>query len=90
MGNIDIKVKSSSGNTYTSLYTGNANLLPSPFPAECNYRRMVLGYMVDGQPTAATTGSGTYAPNWSTGALLPSGQNAYPAGVYTVHRPVQT
>ena len=29
-------------------------------------------------------GAANYAPNWSTGAVDSTGQNAYPAGVYTV------
>ena len=85
IGNIDIKVKSASGNTYTSLYTGGSNFATQSIVGQ-NVTTAVWfwGTNGGGQPTTATTGSGSYAPNWSTGALLPSGQNAYPAGVYTV------
>jgi len=81
-GNMDIKVKSASGNTYTSLYTNNATTPTWPITAQNVTTAVWFWGTKDGQ-TPGTSNVAT-APNWSSDAMLPSGQNAYPAGVYTV------
>src|SRR5208337_2209222 len=82
-GNMDIKVKSASGNTYTSLYTNNASFSTWPITSQNVTSAVWFWGTVNGLTPAAGSTNGL-ASNWSTGALLPSGQNAYPAGVYTV------
>ena len=80
VGNIDLKVKSASGNTYNALFA-NITDLTSTSITQQNVTSPVwyFGTLGGNQPSASN-----YAPNWSTGALDASGQPAYPAGVYTV------
>ena len=80
VGNIDLKVKSSSGNTYTALFANTTDLSTKSITQQ-NVTAPVWywGTMDGNQPSAAN-----WAPNWSTGAVDASGQLAYPAGVYTV------
>ena len=80
VGNIDLKVKSASGNTYNALFA-NITDLTSTSITQQNVTSPVwyFGTSDGNQPSASN-----WAPNWSTGALDASGQPAYPAGVYTV------
>jgi PGF-CTERM protein len=81
-GNVDLKVLSSSGNTYTALYTDNLGTgnYATITSQKVNSTSWYFGTSNGQVPTTSNSGL-----NWSTGALLPgSGQNAYPAGVYTV------
>ncbi len=79
-GNVDIKVKSASGNTYTALFANTTDLtVKSITQQNVNLPSWFWGTSDGNQP-----GAGNYAPNWSTGAVDSTGQNAYPAGVYTV------
>jgi len=81
-GNVDLKVISSSGNTYTALYYDNlgTNNYVTITNQLVNATSWYFGTSNGQVPTTSNSGK-----NWSTGALLPgTGQNAYPAGVYTV------
>ena len=83
IGNIDIKVKTAAGNTYTALYTSNATqgALANKSITQQNVTAPLWfwGTLDGNQPTTTNV-----ADNWSTGATDATGQNAYPAGVYTV------
>jgi len=79
-GNFDIKVKSSTGNTYTALYTGAAGFATQTITQQNVNSQSWFWGTSDGQ----TPSTSNAAPNWSTGAADPSGQPAYPAGVYTI------
>jgi hypothetical protein len=69
-GYLDIKVKSESGTTYTSMYYTTTST------------QSLIKQNVSYQPW--TWGNTASAPlNWSTGVLV-NGQYAYPAGTYTV------
>ncbi|MFY9750673.1 MAG: MEMAR_RS02690 family S-layer glycoprotein, partial [Methanoregula sp.] len=79
-GNVDIKVKSASGNTYTAVFANTTDLTTKSITQQnVNLPSWFWGTSDGNQPGAAN-----YAPNWSTGAVDSTGQNAYPAGVYTV------
>jgi PGF-CTERM protein len=90
VGNIDIKVKSASGNTYTSLYVANTtqnSLITQPIAAQ----NVTLPLWFWGTPGGQVPV--TFAANpvvfgnqfsWATGATDSSGNYAYPAGIYTV------
>ena len=79
VGSVDIRLKSDSGNTYTSVYNDSALHTVSLTKVNVTLPSFFFG-TADGQVPSATN----YAPNWSTGAIDATGQNAYPAGVYTV------
>jgi PGF-CTERM protein len=79
-GNVDLKVKSASGNTYNALYANTTDFTTVSITKQIVNQPSWFWGTSDGNVPA----SNNYAPNWSTGAMLPSGQNAYPAGVYTV------
>ncbi|MGA9086342.1 MAG: DUF3821 domain-containing protein, partial [Methanoregula sp.] len=67
-GNVDIKVKSSTGNTYTSVYTNNATN-PTWLVTAQNVTSAVWFWgTTDGQTPG--TSNTALAANWSTGALL--------------------
>jgi len=78
-GYMDIRVKTPSGTTLSSLLNGNVN-------AGGTYQTMTAmnvstpTWIWGEVPGTATIGGG----NWSTGALDVNGQQAYPAGTYTV------
>jgi len=80
-GNVDLKVISASGNTYTGLYSDLVGQVVTPITQQnVNSTSWFWGTSNGQVPTTSNVGA-----NWSTGATLPgSGQNAYPAGVYTV------
>jgi PGF-CTERM protein len=80
-GNVDIKVNSASGNTYTSVYNGIGFGTTPLTQQNVNSQSWFWGTSNGQVPSSSPSNA---APNWSTGAILPSGQNAYPAGVYTV------
>ena len=74
-GNVDIKVKSASGNTYTALFANTTDLTTKSITQQnVNLPSWFWGTSDGNQPGAAN-----YAPNWSTGAVDSTGQNAYPA-----------
>jgi hypothetical protein len=78
-GNVDIKVKSASGNTYIALFNG-MGLSTTPLTQQNVSSPLWYWGTTDGNvPSSANA-----APNWSTGAVDASSNNAYPAGVYTV------
>ncbi|HVP97567.1 MEMAR_RS02690 family S-layer glycoprotein, partial [Methanoregula sp.] len=79
-GNVDIKVKSASGNTYTALYSNTTDLTTKSITQQ----NVTLPLWFWGTSNGGVPAAGNYAPNWSTGAVDATGQNAYPAGVYTV------
>jgi len=82
LGNIDIKVKSATGNTYLALYSNVSDKTTKSITAQNVTSGVWFWGTSDGnQPSKAPS---NYAPNWSTGSIDASGQNAYPAGVYTV------
>jgi PGF-CTERM protein len=77
-GNIDIEVKSSTGNTYSSLYvTKNGPTAPLT-GLFVNYSLWFWG------ETTPSVSSDTADTLWATGAVDSTGNNAYPAGSYTV------
>jgi PGF-CTERM protein len=83
-GNVDIKVKSDSGNTYTALYNATG--------ASASYGSIALTYQFATLPSwywgtanhQYPSTSNVDLANWSTGASDASGQLAYPTGTYTV------
>ncbi len=80
VGNVDIKVKSSTGNTYIKLFNGSANFATTSLTSQNVTLPLWFWGTMDGNvPSAANSAS-----NWSTGASDQTGQLAYPAGVYTV------
>jgi len=70
-GYLDIKVKSETGTTYTSLYDASRTA------------NTIVRLNVSNQPWTWGTAPG-FSANWSTDVLDTSGQYAYPAGTYTV------
>jgi len=91
-GFIDIKVKTAAGNTLTALWNNNAltggalqnityqNVTVQPWYWNTVKPSNTAGAMNGIGGTTYTTGSGS----WYTGATDTSGQQAYPAGTYTV------
>lgn len=77
-GNMDIKVKPASGNTYASLYNQSGGVSGIQFQP-VNQSLWFWGTQGGQVPTATNV---MWA--WATGAVDSTGQNAYPAGVYTV------
>jgi len=80
-GYVDIKVKTSAGNTLTALWNKSA--------ANGGVQIPITNLNVTYQPWFwGTAGTKGIVPgvdnNWSTGATDTSGQNAYPPGTYTV------
>src|SRR5208337_1401113 len=82
VGNVDIKVKSASGNTYIALFNGTGFSTTSLVSQNVTLPLWFWGTSDGNVPTAAPVSNS--ASNWSTGAVDQTGQNAYPAGVYTV------
>ncbi len=81
-GNMDINLVGPTGSTFQSLYTGNATV-PIASLVQQNVTSAVWFWGITDGQTPGTSNT-ALAANWSTGALLPSGQSAYPAGVYTI------
>jgi len=91
-GYVDIRVKTAAGNTLTGLWNNNA-LASGAQIQNITYLNVTVQpwywNTVSQFTSAAPNGIGgtTYAVgvgNWSTGATDTSGQQAYPAGTYTV------
>ncbi len=80
-GNMDIKVKSESGNIYNKLYSANNIAGVVLTNATVNRSTWYLGTGNNDAPSA----SNPMTTAWYTGALDSNGQNAYPAGVYSVY-----
>jgi PGF-CTERM protein len=90
VGSVDIQVKPSSGNTYASLFV-NSTSGSSTYNTQnirfqpVNQSLWFWGIAGNGVPsTTATSGAGAIQYAWATGATDSTGNNAYPAGVYTV------
>jgi PGF-CTERM protein len=91
-GFIDIKVKTAAGNTLTQLWNNNA--LNGGVAENITYQNVTVqpwywNSLMPGNTANAMNGIGgtTYTTaigNWSTGATDTTGQQAYPAGTYTV------
>ena len=79
VGNVDIKVHSSTGNTYTGLYYGNG-LVAAPITKLNVTTPLWFWGTIGGAVPSATT----VLEQWNTAAQDSTGQLAYPAGVYTV------
>jgi len=78
-GNFDLQVKGPTGITYTELLSGTGSDATSLTSQNAN-----LPLWFWGTKDAKVPSSSNAAANWSTGAVDQTGQNAYPAGVYTV------
>ncbi len=79
VGNIDIKVHSSTGNTYTAMFYGNG-LVAFPITKQNVTAPLWFWGTLGGAVPSATT----IVEQWNTAAVDSTGQLAYPAGVYTV------
>ena len=86
-GNMDIKVKPASGNTYASLYVNQTSGGSSYGTASIQFQPVNQSLWFWGTQGGQVPVK-TYPQNinfaWATGAVDSTGQNAYPAGVYTV------
>ncbi|MGA7626885.1 MAG: MEMAR_RS02690 family S-layer glycoprotein [Methanoregula sp.] len=82
VGNVDIKVHSSTGNTYTALYYGNG-LVAFPITKQ-NVTSPLWFWGTIGGAVPANGPTGNVLEQWNTAAQDSTGQLAYPAGVYTV------
>ena len=81
-GNVDIRLKSDSGNTYIAVYNDSALHTVTLTQVNATLPSFFFGTS-DGQGPTTANSLGA-VPNWFTGATDASGQQAYPAGVYTV------
>jgi len=83
-GNIDIKVKSDSGNTYNALYYGASGSTYTGSIGITNQKVNLSSWYFGTTDHQYPTTTNVAAINWSTGVLDASGQQAYPTGTYTV------
>ena len=79
VGNVDIKIHSSTGNTYKALYVDNNLDSKSTFSQNVTSALWFWGTPGGAVPTPANVQF-----QWATGAPDSTGQLAYPAGTYTV------
>ena len=83
-GNMDIKVKPASGNTYAALYV-NKSVTDKVFnTSSIQFQAVNQSLWFWGTKGAAVPADSNIQFAWATGATDSTGQNAYPAGVYTV------
>jgi PGF-CTERM protein len=83
-GNIDIKLKSDTGNTYSGVYNQTNSYVPlTGGVLNVNLASWYLG--TPGNLAPPTDLSTVNVNGWFTGATDTLGNNAYPAGVYSVY-----
>jgi len=78
-GNMDIRVKSESGNIYSKLYINSSLGTVTLTNQTVNLASWYFATSDNKQPTAPGEGL------WKTNAIDGNGQDAYPAGVYSVY-----
>ena len=85
LANMDIKVKPASGNTYTSLFVNQTSAGGATYQTmNINLQNVTLPLWFYGTLGNTVPTNAGIVNVWATGAVDATGQNAYPAGVYTV------